>query len=133
MPPSRGDAAGAPRGDLEIAAAPAPVAPAAARFGSAKSQTGVSTAPSSCTSEEEGPATDPKRRVGEADAGGEPCFSGRADSTKTKHAESDSKPVTPETARRREVIARAMAVAAAAATVNLKAQKLFEKVGFNKV
>ena len=127
MPPSRGDAAGAPRGDLEIAAAPAPVAPAAARFGSAKSQTGVSTAPSSCTSEEEGPATDPKRRVREADAGGEPCFSGRADSTKTKHAESDSKPVTPETARRREVIARAMAVAAAAAEAKAAAQVLAAK------
>jgi len=128
MPPSRGDAAGAPRGDLEIAAAPAPVAPAAARFGSAKSQTGVSTAPSSCTSEEEGPATDPKiRDRPEADAGGEPCFSGRADSTKTKHAESDSKPVTPETARRREVIARAMAVAAAAAEAKAAAQVLAAK------
>ena len=130
MPPSRGDAAGAPRGDLEIAAAPAPVAPAAARFGSAKSQTGVSTAPSSCTSEEEGPATDPKMkiRVREADAGGEPCFSGQAlDSTKTKHAESDSKPVTPETARRREVIARAMAVAAAAAEAKAAAQVLAAK------
>ena len=136
MPPSRGDAAGAPRGDLEIAAAPAPVAPAAARFGSAKSQTGVSTAPSSCTSEEEGPATDPKMRratdpkirVREADAGEKPCFSGQAlDSTKTKHAESDSKPVTPETARRREVIARAMAVAAAAAEAKAAAQVLAAK------
>ena len=131
MPPSRGDAAGAPRGDLEIAAAPAPVAPAAARFGSAKSRTDVSTGPSSCTSEEDDaarrPATDPTRRVREDDAGGEPCFSGRADSTKTKHADAASKPVTPETARRREVIARAMAVAAAAAEAKAAAQVLASK------
>lgn len=132
MPPSRGDAAGAPRGDLEIAAAPAPVAPAAARFGSAKSRTDVSTGPSSCTSEEDDaarrPATDPTRRVREDDAGGEhPGFSGRADSTKTKHADAASKPVTPETARRREVIARAMAVAAAAAEAKAAAQVLAAK------
>ena len=115
MPPSRGDAAGAPRGDLEVAAAPAPV-------GSAKRRTDASTAPSSCTSDEDDAA-----RVARV-AGG--SLTRGADEAVRRNAGSkdggSNKSVTPETARR-EAIARAMAVAAAAAEAKAAEQRLAAK------
>jgi len=135
-----GDAAGAPRGNLEVAAAPAPV-------GSAKRRTDASTAPSSCTSHEDDAArvarvAAPTRDADEAVRRNAPKHA----EPSSEHAEprrdaetlstrisgsadgaGDSKPVTPETARRREVIARAMAVAAAAAEAKAAEQRLAAK------
>lgn len=113
MPPSRGDAAGAPRGDLEVAAAPAPV-------GSAKRRTDASTAPSSCTSDEDDAAR--VARVAALTRGADEAVRRNAGS-----ADGGSpKSVTPETARR-QVIARAMAVAAAAAEAKAAEQRLAAK------
>ena len=136
MPPSRGDAAGAPRGDLEVAAAPAPV-------GSAKRRTDASTAPSSCTSDEDdaarvarvaAPTRDADEAVRRNAGGAEPSSDAeprrRAGTLARISASADGaspKPVTPETARRREVIARAMAVAAAAAEAKAAEQRLAAK------
>ena len=136
MPPSRGDAAGAPRGDLEVAAAPAPV-------GSAKRRTDASTAPSSCTSDEDdaarvarvaAPTRDADEAVRRNAGGAEPSSDAeprrRAGTLARISASADgasTKPVTPETARRREVIARAMAVASAAAEAKAAEQRLAAK------
>lgn len=134
-----GDAAGAPRGNLEVAAAPAPV-------GSAKRRTDASTAPSSCTSHEDDAArvarvAAPTRDADEAVRRNAPKHAEpssqhaepRRDAEETLARISASadgaspKPVTPETARRREVIARAMAVAAAAAEAKAAEQRLAAK------
>ena len=141
MLPPCGDAACAPRGNLEVAAAPAPVAPAAARRGSGKSRAGTSSAPSSCASEEDDAArrrvADPTERADDEDdeddaprRSGVGFTSNAGDVQKTGAARGkggDAKPVTPETARRREVIARAMAVASAAAEAKAAAQRLDAK------
>ena len=98
-----------------MAAAPAPV-------GSAKRRTDASTAPSSCTSDEDDAA-----RVARV-AGG--SLTRGADEAVRRNAGSkdggSNKSVTPETARR-EAIARAMAVAAAAAEAKAAEQRLAAK------
>ena len=124
-----GDAAGAPRGNLEVAAAPAPV-------GSAKRRTDASTAPSSCTSHEDDAArvarvAAPTRDADEAVRRNAPKHAEpssqhaepRRDAEETLARISASadgaspKPVTPETARRREVIERAAAARRAKARI----------------
>lgn len=116
MPPSRGDAAGAPRGNLEVAAAPAPV-------GSAKRRTDASTAPSSCTSDEDDASRVARVAGGSLTRGADEAVRPNAGSAEG----GSNKSVTPETARRREVIARAMAVAAAAAEAKAAEQRLAAK------
>ena len=115
MPPSRGDAAGAPRGNLEVAAAPAPV-------GSAKRRTDASTAPSSCTSDEDDASRVARVAGGSLTRGADEAVRPNAGSAEG----GSNKSVTPETARR-EAIARAMAVAAAAAEAKAAEQRLAAK------